>query len=100
MTFYKENPPFIDFQIWVKPGSSKEAILPPNEKGLIIHIHAKPQDGQANESIRAIVSKWLQLPKSEVVLLRGEKSRHKWLRIPLAPQYLAQLTKMPSNPKV
>ena len=94
MAFFKENPPFIDFQIWVKPGSSKEAILPPNEKGLIVHIHAKPQDGQANESIRALMAKWLQVPKSEIVLLRGEKSRHKWLRIPFAPSSVARLTEI------
>jgi uncharacterized protein len=92
MTFYKENHPFIDFKIWVKSGSSKEVILPPNEKGLIVHIHAQPQDGQANESIRAIVAKWLQITKSDVVILRGKKSRQKWLRIPYAPTLLAKLT--------
>jgi len=100
MTFYKENLPFIDFQVWVKTGSCKEAILPPNEKGLIIHIHAKPQNGQANESVRALIAKWLQVPKSEVILLRGEKSRQKWLRIPLTHVFLTQLTEISSDSKL
>lgn len=91
MSFFKENFPFIDIQIWVKPGSSKEEIMPPNDKGLIVHVHARPQDGQANEAIRSLIAKWFHLPKSQVHLVRGEKSRQKCFRIPHQPHFLTQL---------
>lgn len=88
MTFYIENPPHIDIQIWVKPGSSREEICRPTEQGLVVCVHAKPQDGQANEAVKSIVAKWLKIPKSRIILLKGEKSRQKWLRIPYQQDFL------------
>lgn len=91
MIYYIENPSFIDIQIWVKPGTRREGIFPPTERGLVVCVHAKPQDGEANEAVKRVISKWLKLPKSQIIILKGEKGRQKWLRIPHQSDYLKKL---------
>jgi uncharacterized protein YggU (UPF0235/DUF167 family) len=38
-------------------------------------------EGAANEACRAFLADLLRLPKSRIILTRGETGRHKWLRI-------------------
>ncbi|OFZ38660.1 MAG: hypothetical protein A2504_07160 [Bdellovibrionales bacterium RIFOXYD12_FULL_39_22] len=63
--------------VHAKPGSKQEKIIPDSDGNLIIHTHARPIDGQANEAIRVIIAKYFRLSKSCVEVTRGEKSRYK-----------------------
>lgn len=46
-----------------------------------VYVTAPPDKGKANEAIRKILAKRLGVPKSRLVLLRGETGRDKQFRI-------------------
>lgn len=49
---------------------------------LRVRIAAPPVDGKANEELRRTIAAWLALPKSAVVLMKGETSRVKTCTVP------------------
>lgn len=49
-----------------------------------VWVTAPPDKGKANKAVIAAVAKVLGVPKSAVVLVRGEASREKLLRIALS----------------
>ncbi|MDR2133852.1 MAG: DUF167 domain-containing protein [Treponema sp.] len=66
------------------PGASKNEIAGIRDGRLRVRIAAAPEGGRANTELREFLAKLLGCAKSEVVLLRGEKSRLKTLAFPLA----------------
>ena len=64
----------------VTPGAKIEALEIANDR-LLAKVRAKPQDGEANKAVRALVAAALGLAPSRVDLLRGATSREKVFRI-------------------
>jgi hypothetical protein len=50
---------------------------------LHISLHAQPKQGEANKELISYLAKILRLPKSQIILQRGEGSRHKQVIVPL-----------------
>jgi len=75
---------FIFLDIKAVPGASKSALGELKEGRLKVRIAAAPEDGKANEELRAFLAKALGIPKKDLVLESGEKSRFKTLRLPAA----------------
>jgi uncharacterized protein len=48
---------------------------------LLIKVRAKPKDGEANEAVRALLARALNVPRSSLALLRGATSREKVVQI-------------------
>lgn len=48
---------------------------------LKVKVHAPALDGRANEALLAFLAEKLGVPRRAVVLVRGDKSRHKVVRI-------------------
>jgi uncharacterized protein (TIGR00251 family) len=68
------------------PGSSKNALAGIQAGRLRIKIAAAPEDGRANEELRSFLAKLLGIPKKEVSLAAGEKSRLKTVTLPLSAE--------------
>ena len=68
--------------IKVIPGASKSEIAGEKGETLRIRIAAVPEDGKANGELRSYLAKSLGIPKKDVVIASGEKSRFKILRLP------------------
>lgn len=83
----------LELNIFVKPNAKRTALLAVKNKILHIAIHAKPQDGAANEELIRFLAKLFELPKSQITLKRGEKSRTKWLVVPETASVLAILNR-------
>jgi uncharacterized protein (TIGR00251 family) len=66
------------------PGASKTALGEVRDGRLKVRIAAAPEDGKANEELRSFLAKTLGLPKKDIVLVSGEKSRLKTLRLPFS----------------
>lgn len=64
----------------VTPGARAEA-LEISDGRLLAKVRAKPEDGKANEAVRALLAAALGLAPSRVELLRGATSREKQFRI-------------------
>lgn len=66
----------------VTPGAKLEALAITDNR-LIAKVRAKPQDGAANEAVRDLLARSLDLAPSRIELLRGATSREKMFRIAL-----------------
>jgi uncharacterized protein len=75
---------FLLIDIKAVPGASKSALGEIREGRLKVRIAAAPEDGKANEELRSFFAKAIGLPKKEIVLETGEKSRLKTLRLPIS----------------
>jgi uncharacterized protein (TIGR00251 family) len=83
MTWFKIEKQQVKITILAKPNAKKTALVGLNEQGLQISLHAMPQEGEANKELIAYLSKLLKVPKSQIILQRGEGSRHKQVLLPL-----------------
>ena len=70
--------------IKVIPGAAKSSLGEVQNERLKVRIAAAPEDGKANEELRSFLARTLDLPKRDVVVVSGEKSRIKTLRLPVS----------------
>ena len=77
---------YLFLHVRVVPGASKSGIVEVKDDKLKIRIAAAPEDGKANEELRLFLAKALGLPKRDIVIASGEKSRIKILRLPVSAE--------------
>lgn len=77
-------------RIFLQPKASRDHIAGVHDGELKISITAPPVDGQANAHLVKFLSKTFKVPKSAIVLEKGELSRHKQILIP-APKVIPPL---------
>ncbi len=68
-------------RIKVKPGSKTDEIVREADGGLKVKIKAQPVEGKANKYLVEYLSEVLGIPKSKIVLLKGETNSFKTLEI-------------------
>lgn len=81
--------------ILAKPNAKRTCILGIKNDALNISLHAKPHHNEANKELISFLAKLFRLPKSEVILNRGERSRHKKVMLPAIMtvlQFIADLS--------
>lgn len=69
--------------VYVKPNAKQSIIAAVGSDELHIALHAKPQDGEANEELIRFLSERFRIPKTKIKLIRGKTSRHKTVQMPL-----------------
>ncbi|WGE31975.1 DUF167 family protein YggU [Actinobacillus genomosp. 2] len=79
---YIENPCGIRLRIFLQPKASRDQIVGLHDNELKIAITAPPVDGAANAHLLKYLSKLFKVPKSGIVLEKGELQRHKQLFVP------------------
>ena len=78
--------------IRVVPRASKSEIVGEVEGSLKLRISSPPVDGAANEEVVRVLAKAFGVPKSNVVIVSGETSKTKRIRvIGATPERLRQL---------
>jgi uncharacterized protein len=95
--WYKITGSEICLKVYVKPNAKKSAVSRVEEQGLHLSLHAKPADGEANAELIAFLSELLKIPQRDILIVRGQKSRHKVVTVPLDTNILQLLVnlKMP-----
>lgn len=71
----------VSFWLKVKPRASRERLAVDSSGELRLELHAPPSEGQANEACVQFFARALRLPQACVVILSGQKSRRKLIRI-------------------
>jgi uncharacterized protein (TIGR00251 family) len=95
---YPGNPMNIDLQINVTPNALRSKIVGWQGDILKIRLKAVPEKGEANEELIAFLSKFLEMPKSRIALIRGGKSRRKVIRLEdPSDEALKKIEKAPSD---
>jgi len=74
-------PETCQLNIKVQPRSSQSRIVGFEGEILKIKVHAPPEGGKANEELVEILHRELRVPRQNIKILRGEKSRSKWVEI-------------------
>lgn len=74
-------------RLHVSPGAKRSEIVgweddPNGGRVLRVRIAAPPIDGKANAALREFLAKTWKLPKSAVVLEKGEGARYKSISVP------------------
>ncbi|CAM3887341.1 DUF167 family protein YggU [Avibacterium avium] len=69
-------------RIFLQPKASKDQIVGLHDNELKITITAPPIDGQANAHLLKFLSKTFKVPKSSILIEKGELNRHKQIFIP------------------
>lgn len=79
-----------EITLHVQPGASRSELAGLHGDALKLRISARAVEGAANAAVLEFVADWLNVPRREVKLLRGEKSRRKTLWVPRTPDETAR----------
>ena len=75
-------------RIKVKPGSKKDEVMREADGSVKVKIKAQPVEGKANKYLVEYLSEAFALPKSKIVLLKGETNSFKTLEIDADENYI------------
>ena len=79
--------------IWVQPRASRDEIVGVREGMLRVRLTAPPVGGAANEALIRFLAHRLGIPRHDVEILQGHRSRRKRIKVRgLSPQELIVLT--------
>ncbi|MBO7657447.1 DUF167 domain-containing protein [Candidatus Saccharibacteria bacterium] len=67
-------------QVTVKPGAKVQKIVE-NGDGLIVYLHARAHDGEANVALTRALADYYGVSKSCVEIVKGTKNHHKVVEI-------------------
>lgn len=73
--------PACTLELKVIPNAPRDAIAGWLGDTLKVKIHAPALEGRANDALLDFIAEQLGVPRRSVTLLRGDKSRHKVLRL-------------------
>ena len=65
----------------VKPNSRKESVEVLEDGTYLVRVNAPPTEGQANERVIELLSKFLKTPKSSIELVSGHRGKRKVFQI-------------------
>lgn len=68
-------------QVIVKPGSRKGPLVEAVPDGLVVYLHEKAHDGEANAALVRLLSEHYKVAKSCVVIVCGQKSHRKVVEV-------------------
>ncbi len=69
------------YTIKIKPNANENKIMEQHDDFLKIKIRAIPEKGKANNALIKFLSKYFEIPKSNIKIIKGETSRNKIVEI-------------------
>ena len=88
---FSQNPHGLRLRIFLQPKASRDQIVGLHNNELKIAITAPPVDGKANAHLIKYLAKLCKVPKSAIILEKGELQRHKQLFIASPQQIPAEI---------
>jgi uncharacterized protein YggU (UPF0235/DUF167 family) len=67
----------VKINIFVKLNSKAESVEPQADGSYIVRVNARPVEGEANERVVTLLAKFFKIPKREVNIIAGLKSKRK-----------------------
>ena len=71
----------IEFEVLVTPGSAKACVRGVHGTVLKVAVQAPPEKGRANAEVEAVLADYFGLPKRQVLVISGFKSRNKHVQL-------------------
>ena len=87
-------------EVTARPGASRRGVIGVNGDRLILAIHSQPDKGKANDELIEYLAREMRVPRSALLIVRGETSRRKTIRVVThEPIKVAARLKQISKPK-
>lgn len=77
----EDSPAGAQMSVRVIPRAGRDAVAGERDGALLVRLAAAPVDGAANEALARVLAEALGVPRRAVVLVSGERSRRKRVRI-------------------
>ncbi len=77
----KTDSVYIEIETKIIPRASRNEIVGIEDGVARIRVTSPPVDGKANKAVTELLSKQLDVPKKNIRIVSGEKSRNKRIRI-------------------
>jgi len=71
----------MDLEIRVIPRAGRSGFAGLRDGALLVRLAAAPVDGAANDELVALIAKTLRIPKRDITIVSGERSRSKRVRV-------------------
>ena len=71
----------VQLKVRVIPNARKDEFAGEREGEMVLRLNAPAIEGKANKAAVEFVSRFFEVPRSAVLLIRGERSRHKIFQI-------------------
>jgi uncharacterized protein (TIGR00251 family) len=65
----------------VRPGASRRRIVSIDEGGVVVALNSPPEKGRANDELIDFLARIASVPRSTIMIVRGDTSRHKTIRV-------------------
>lgn len=76
----------VEITVHIQPGASRSELAGEHGEALKVRISARAVEGAANAALTEFMALRLGVARREVRIVHGEKSRHKVLWAPVAPE--------------
>lgn len=81
MAIIEPAPDGIRMNVRVTARARKTELAGTRDEALLVRLNAPPVDGAANAELVSFMASLLDVPRSAITIVAGERSRHKRLRI-------------------
>jgi uncharacterized protein len=87
-------------EVTARPGASRRGVIGVSGGRMVIAINSRPDKGKANEELIEYLARELRVPRSALLIVRGETSRRKTIRVVThEPTKVASRLRQIGNPK-
>jgi uncharacterized protein len=77
----KDAPPAIVLRLAVQPGAGRSIVVGRRGDALSVRVAPPPLDGRANTAVVQLVAELFDLPRADIDLVSGDRSRQKRVRV-------------------
>lgn len=81
MTWYRYESDVLILKLYIQPGARRHEIIGPMQDELKIKLASPPLEGRANAALIKWLAELFKVPRSNILLKSGEKSRHKTVHV-------------------
>jgi hypothetical protein len=67
----------MNISVKVKPNSKEEKIEKISDSEFLLWVRSAPKEGKANQEIAKLLSEYFDVPRTDISIVRGHKSRNK-----------------------
>lgn len=71
----------VTLEVTARPGASRRGIIGVTGDRLTIGVNSRPEKGKANDELIQYLAGEMRVPKSALMIVRGETARRKTIRI-------------------
>ncbi len=87
-------------EVTARPGASRRGVIGVTGDRLVVAINSPPDKGKANDELVEYLAREMRVPKSALLIVRGETSRRKTIRVVThEPTKVAARLRQLSKPK-